>query len=199
MRLERLPLLMWRIKWGLCPGKDKPFIKTFCLRVGWGSRDSTFIWELLWLATIRIPAKEGHKTHMGQPEWQNCKSKAQQVAAMLIPELLWPITVRDVLSSVLPLQETGLAEISQTKVGRKFQKKITPCWKHLPARPFWFKCGSSHLGELPLELCCHSSKTQIPPCHMLYIWDRQGRKGRYLEDSTLVSSEPWPGRAMKAP
>lgn len=36
------------------------------------------------------------------------------------------------------------------------------------------------------------------PCHMLYIWDRQGRKSRYLVDSALIPAEPWPGRAMKA-
>lgn len=37
-----------------------------------------------------------------------------------------PMTVIDILSSVLPLQGTGLAEISRTQVGREFQKKIMP-------------------------------------------------------------------------
>lgn len=111
MRLERLPLMMWRIMKGSAQGKANYLHKTFHLRVGWGSRDSTFIWQIPWLATNTISAK-GHKTHTRQPEWQNCKSKARQVAPMLTPELLPPITRRDILSKVFPMKETGLAEIA---------------------------------------------------------------------------------------
>lgn len=99
---------------------------------------------------------------------------------MLIPELLQPITMRDILSSFLPLQGTGLAEVSWTQVGRKFQEKIMSCWKHFPARIFWFKCGSSHLGELLLKLCCHPSKTLIPPWpHAIHLGQAR-KKGQVL-------------------
>lgn len=141
----------------------------------WADDAVAGIWELMWHATKRIPAKGWHKTHMGQLEWQNWKSKAQQVPPVLIPELLWPTTVRYVLFCSSTAMDKTCRNVSNS-CGRKFQKKITPFWKGFPARPFWFKHRSSCLGELPLELHCRPSKIVIPTCHMLCIWDRQGKK-----------------------
>lgn len=151
----------------------------------WGSKDSTFVCELLRLAEMRIPAKEWQKQTY-RAAWM-IKLKAELVAPVLIG-LSQPTTMRDTSLVSLHCKDRPCRNI-QLKRGENFRRdnmllNLDFLLGHLRSNV------SSHLRDLTLEQWCHSHKTLTPKC---FTW------GRHSGSSALVPSDARPVRATKAP
>lgn len=140
------------------------------------------------------------QNHMGQTEWHNCKPKAQQVAHQCSYQICWDPSQWWVLSPhhlrYPSIKRDRTCRNTQASGRRQILEKDNTLLRTVSCMA-WFKHGSSHIGELLLELCCRPRKTAIPPATR-YIFEtgKEENAGNWGEHA-LVPTKPWPVKAME--